>query len=223
MSQSNYNIPNDSAPAVRAQLNSVFGSIATNNSGSTAPATTFAYQWWYDTTTNILKIRNAANSGWIDLALFDQTGGTFRILTTFASQAEAEAGTDNAKVMSSLRVAQAIAALAPAPTTTSVLNATAGATAGAVGTYALLGLGDSTDTNTFGTTRAGSALFPAGFGSNVSGGFTVNTSNATTAMGENSARAGTWRCMGVQRSSTTTNTEGVSTFIRGATLWLRIS
>jgi len=111
MSQSNYNIPNDSAPAVRAQLNSVFGSIATNNSGPTAPTTTFAYQWWYDTTANILKMRNAANSAWIDIALFDQTGGTFRILTTFASQAEAEAGTDNAKVMSSLRVAQAITAL----------------------------------------------------------------------------------------------------------------
>jgi hypothetical protein len=110
MSQSNYNIPNDSAPAVRAQLNSVFGSIATNNSGPTAPTTTFAYQWWYDTTTNILKMRNAADSAWIDIALFDQTGGTFRILTQFADQATVEAGTDTVFPVNSLGVAQAIPA-----------------------------------------------------------------------------------------------------------------
>jgi hypothetical protein len=77
MAQSNYNIPNDSAPAVRAQLNSVFQSIASNNSGTSAPATTFPHQWWYDSTTNILKQRNAADSAWIDIGTFDQTGGTF--------------------------------------------------------------------------------------------------------------------------------------------------
>ena len=111
MSQSNYNIPNQSAPAVRAQLNAVFGSIATNNSGSAAPSTTFAYQWWYDTTTNILKMRNGANSGWINFAEFDQGAGSFNILTETASQAEAEAGTDNTKLMTALRTAEAIATL----------------------------------------------------------------------------------------------------------------
>jgi hypothetical protein len=112
MSQSNYNIPNQSAPAVRAQLNSVFGSIATNNSGSAAPSTTFAHQWWYDTTTNILRQRNAANSAWIDIGTFDQTGGTFTPAgqRDLASQAEAEAGTDNTKLMTPLRTAQAVAA-----------------------------------------------------------------------------------------------------------------
>jgi hypothetical protein len=80
MSQSNYNIPNQSAPAVRAQLNAVFGSIATNNSGSAAPSTTFAYQWWYDTSTDILKMRNGANSAWVNVAYFDQAAGAFRIL-----------------------------------------------------------------------------------------------------------------------------------------------
>ena len=77
MAQSNYNIPNSSAPAVRAQLNAVFASIASNNSGATAPSTTFAYQWWYDTSANILKQRNAADDGWINIGTFDQTGGTF--------------------------------------------------------------------------------------------------------------------------------------------------
>jgi hypothetical protein len=108
MSQSNYNIPNQSAPAVRAQLNAVFGSIATNNSGSTAPSTTFAYQWWYDTSTDTLKQRNAANSAWINIGTFDQSGGTFTPAgqRDLASQVEAEAGTDNTKLMTPLRTAQ---------------------------------------------------------------------------------------------------------------------
>jgi hypothetical protein len=117
MSQSNYNIPNQSAPAVRAQLNSVFGSIATNNSGSAAPSTTFAHQWWYDTTTNILKQRNAANSGWIDIGAFDQTGGTFTPTgqRDLASEAEAEAGTDNTKIMTPLRLRNGLNATGSAP------------------------------------------------------------------------------------------------------------
>jgi hypothetical protein len=111
MSQSNYNIPNQSAPAVRAQLNAVFGSIATNNSGSTAPSTTFAYQWWYDTSTATLKQRNAANSAWINIGTFDQSGGTFTPAGQrgLASQAEAETGTDNTKLMTPLRTSQAVA------------------------------------------------------------------------------------------------------------------
>ena len=80
MSQSNYNIPNESAPNVRAQLNAVFGSIAMNNSGSAAPSTTFAYQWWYDTSTDLLKMRNGANSAWIDIAYLDQSASAFRLL-----------------------------------------------------------------------------------------------------------------------------------------------
>lgn len=77
MAQSNYNIPNDNAPAVRAQLNSVFASIASNNSGATAPSTTFPYQWWYDTSSNTLKMRNAADDGWINVGAFEQSGGVF--------------------------------------------------------------------------------------------------------------------------------------------------
>lgn len=111
MAQADYNIANASAPAVRADLNATFLAIVSNNSGATAPATTFAYQWWYDTTANILKMRNAANSGWINIASFNQGAGTFAILGSRASQAQAEAGTENTLPMTALRVAQAIAAL----------------------------------------------------------------------------------------------------------------
>jgi hypothetical protein len=116
MAQSNYNVPNDSAPAVRAQLNTVFGSVASNNSGTTAPGTTFAYQWWYDTTTDILKMRNAADSGWIDVAEFDQGTGEV-ILTGVPQLTQLQAEDDESEVfgvVSGERLAQAVAANLPA-------------------------------------------------------------------------------------------------------------
>ncbi len=111
MAQSNYNIPNTSAPAARAQLNSVFQSIATNNSGTAPPSTTFPYQWWYDTTTNILKQRNAADTAFIDIGTFDQGAGTFSpagVGQLTQSQAEDPASTVFGQV-SGQRLAQASA------------------------------------------------------------------------------------------------------------------
>jgi len=50
---------------VRSDINDQLAAIVSNNSGATAPATTYAYQWWADTTTGLLKIRNAANNAWV--------------------------------------------------------------------------------------------------------------------------------------------------------------
>lgn len=50
---------------MRSDLNDVFQAIVSQNSGTSEPSTTYAYQWWMDTTTNLLKIRNAANNAWI--------------------------------------------------------------------------------------------------------------------------------------------------------------
>lgn len=73
-----------------------------------------------------------------------------RVITvTAASQAQAEAGTDNATAMTPLRVAQAIAVLA------NPLPATAAAAVGAVGTYAMLRY---TEEAAAGTLVAGSSL-----------------------------------------------------------------
>ena len=77
MSQHDYNIANQTAAAFRADLNLALGAIQSTNSGTAAPSTTIAYQYWYDTTNNILKLRNANNDGWIDIGTFDQTEGTF--------------------------------------------------------------------------------------------------------------------------------------------------
>ena len=58
-------IANASGATVRADINTGLVAIAENNSGASEPSTTFAYQLWADTTTGYMKIRNAANSGWI--------------------------------------------------------------------------------------------------------------------------------------------------------------
>lgn len=67
MSQHDYDISNQAFAATRADLNLALLALASNNSGPTAPATTFAYMWWPDTTTGILKQRNGGNSAWVSI------------------------------------------------------------------------------------------------------------------------------------------------------------
>jgi hypothetical protein len=67
MSQHDFDIANQAGAAFRADINSVLAAIVSNNSGASAPSTTFAYQLWADTTTGLLKIRNAANSAWVTM------------------------------------------------------------------------------------------------------------------------------------------------------------
>jgi len=84
MAQHDYVIANGTGAAVRSDLNGVLGAIVSNNSGATEPATMYAYQWWADTTTGLLKIRNAANNAWVtvgtlasaNLGLLSLAGGT---------------------------------------------------------------------------------------------------------------------------------------------------
>jgi hypothetical protein len=89
-----------------------------------------------------------------------------------------------------------------APTTAQVLSATAGASVGAVGTYAFLGLPDNSTLYVEGATAAGSSLV---------------YSSAYPASGfQGGNPAGTWRCMGY--IPTGTNQVGAR-----VTVWLRIS
>jgi hypothetical protein len=113
MATHDYVIDNQSAPAFRADLNNALLAIVSQNSGSSAPGTTYANMLWYDTGTNQVKKRNEANSAWVILGTVDEGLGTFTPtgLPAIASQAESEAGTDNVKMMTPLRAAQAIAAL----------------------------------------------------------------------------------------------------------------
>jgi len=73
MATHDYIISNASGAAVRADLNNALAAIVSNNSNASSPSTTYAYQWWADTTTGQLKLRNSANSAWIVLMELDGT------------------------------------------------------------------------------------------------------------------------------------------------------
>lgn len=76
MSQHDFNIANQGFPSFRTDLNNALVALATTSSGTAEPSTTFANQLWYETDTNILHIRNEANSAWLDLMIIDQTTGS---------------------------------------------------------------------------------------------------------------------------------------------------
>ena len=67
MAQHDYVIANASGATVRADINNMALAISSNNSGSSAPGTTYAYLWWLDTSANVLKLRNSANNAWITM------------------------------------------------------------------------------------------------------------------------------------------------------------
>ena len=73
MATHDYIIANASGAAFRTDLNNALAAIVSNNSNSSSPATTYAYQWWADTTNGVLKIRNSANNAWIELLQLDGT------------------------------------------------------------------------------------------------------------------------------------------------------
>ncbi len=102
-----------------------------------------------------------------------------------------------------------------APTTTQVLSATAGATVGAVGTYAWLGDASTVQT-TPGSTRAGSNLWYAGLSADTS--WSNQLPGGTTAQGGSfgGQPSGTWRAMGLSQPRDNNTRFPV-------TLWLRIS
>ena len=96
MAQHDYIISNQSGAAFRADLNNGLAAIVSQNSGAAQPSTTYAYQWWADTTTSLLKIRNAANSAWItvgtladaNLGLLPAAGGTLTGNLTLNAQSD---------------------------------------------------------------------------------------------------------------------------------------
>jgi hypothetical protein len=99
-------------------------------------------------------------------------------------------------------------AISTTPTTAQVLDATAGATAGAVGTYAMLGVVSGDDPFEEGTTKAGSELR---FG---------NTSAGISRPISDREPSGTWQLMGTIGYTNGSPSTGIAA--RGS-VWLRIS
>ena len=71
--QGDQNIANQAGAAFRSDLNNELQALVTLSSGTSAPSTTYAYQLWADTTTNLLKRRNAANAAWIVVRSLDES------------------------------------------------------------------------------------------------------------------------------------------------------
>jgi hypothetical protein len=104
-------------------------------------------------------------------------------------------------------------------TTSDVLTAEAGATAGAIGTYAFLYHTTDADYN-FDDTLAGSSLAPAGIAVRNWRTYTAASASSQNVVGvtNGNTQSGTWRCMGVG-----SNIQSDCNNNRTASLWLRIS
>ena len=132
MATHDYVINDQTTPAFRSDLNNALSAIVSNNSSSSAPSPTYANMWWMDTTNNYLKIRDKNDSNWIIVGEMDVTNSRMKLVSdslqaasaggidilnssgtkiidlSVASQATAEAGTNNTELMTPLRTAQAI-------------------------------------------------------------------------------------------------------------------
>lgn len=81
MSQSDYNIgANPSGLNMRTEINQIFDSILTHNSGSTAPTVTSAFMIWVDisnATYYYVKMRNHDNTAWVTLGIYTVATKTY--------------------------------------------------------------------------------------------------------------------------------------------------
>ena len=103
MAEHDFVIDNGTGAAVRADINNVLQAIASNNSKSGALTTNFAFQWHVDTSDGNLKIRNAANNGYVtvgpvattNFGLAPLTGGTFtgKVTHSYTSSLTIPSGT----------------------------------------------------------------------------------------------------------------------------------
>lgn len=94
MSQHDMDVANQAGAAFRADMNDALQALASNSSGSSAPTTTYAYQFWADTNAGLLRMRNAANNAWVTIGLLGvpNFGHTLPGTVVFHSKNAAPAG-----------------------------------------------------------------------------------------------------------------------------------
>lgn len=85
MAQNDFIIDNDTAQDVRLDIQAAFQAVASNSSGNSAPSPSYANMFWYDSNAGggsdgILKIRNNANTSWINVGYVSQADGKFYVL-----------------------------------------------------------------------------------------------------------------------------------------------
>ena len=72
MSQDSLNLPTTgtlTGLALVQGINLALQALASNGSGSSAPSTTYPFQFFADTSAGILKMRNAANTAWVSIGM----------------------------------------------------------------------------------------------------------------------------------------------------------
>lgn len=99
--------------------------------------------------------------------------------------------------------------------TSTILSATAGASAGDVGTYMIARRAGVVVS--FGSTTAGSGLTPISVMTGITNSYAFGAGGAFTG---GAAQSGTWRCMSIASADIS---GGGSDIITSAALWLRIS
>lgn len=94
MAQHDYNLINQNGGSFRTDLNNALTAVVTNNSGLTAPATTFAFMIWVDETNNLIKRRDSVDTAWVTLGSFNGTTWIpYRSGTALGTAAERTIGT----------------------------------------------------------------------------------------------------------------------------------
>ena len=106
MTQADFTIANQTFPNTRAEINTSIQALATNSAGNSAPSTTFANQWWFDSDDNKLYMRNKDNDAWVEILTIGATSDKVETLTatTINGIATLEARSCNQKVDTDIRV-----------------------------------------------------------------------------------------------------------------------
>jgi len=129
VAQHDYDIGNQNGSAFRSDLNNALAAIVSVNSGSSDPAVMYAYQLYADTTNNLVKQRNAGNSGWVTIGTLGATNWGLAALAspTFTgtpSAPTAAAGTNTTQIATTAFVVSSYLPLAGGTVTGNItLNA----------------------------------------------------------------------------------------------------
>jgi hypothetical protein len=147
MAQHDYIISNQTFPNTRADINSVLSAISTNNSGTSAPTTQYAGQFWIDTTSSTWTLYIHDGSDDIQFATIDTSANTVNFI-------DSELG-DNSVTTSKIADANVTSAKLSYPLTTfssTGIDDNATSTAVTIDSSENVGIGSTnpTDTNGFG-------------------------------------------------------------------------
>lgn len=215
MAQHDYIIDNATGAAVRADLNNALAAIVSLNSGASAPSTTYAYQPWADSTTGLLKLRNAANTGWITIGTLASANLGLLVAPTGAGTADQVVATDGAGVQSFVDRARAVAATSQNSTSGTFIDFTSIPAWARIINVSFAGVSTNGTSNLQVQLGTSSGFTTTGY---LSGCFTSASSvaNSTTGFLVTATRAATTVTHGVMSLHTVTGNQWASTSSTGS-------